>query len=131
MAQCSLKYHVEFTKPPKEKRLIVVGFNQQNVFFAAVLINSQINPNIFPSAALQALHLEFEVDNRPYLDHNSFVDCSQIHQQRLDSVLQMLTAVPNAHLGHLESSDLEKVLETLRNAPTIPVYTKKEFGLAP
>ena len=51
-----LKYHIDFKPIPKEKRLIIVGFDAEKVLFATVFINTEINPNVFPSKDLQDLH---------------------------------------------------------------------------
>jgi hypothetical protein len=69
-----LKYHVDSTNPPKYKRLIIIGFDNQKVFLASVFINSEINPNIFKSPQARNQHLELDANNRDYLDKTSFVD---------------------------------------------------------
>ena len=76
-----LKYHVDFTNPPKEKRLIVVGVDSEKVLFAAVLINTEVNPNIFRSPQMKDLHLYLDSNGREYLSHPSHVDCSNIFEQ--------------------------------------------------
>lgn len=124
-----LRYHVEFTNPPKTKRLIIIGFDENKVALASVLINSEINPNKFPSEKLKQLHLELEPTGRSFLDHKSYVDCSQIFEQDTEQVKNQLTSNPNIHIGELAPEDLIKVLEKIRSAPTIPAKTKKKFGL--
>jgi hypothetical protein len=73
-----LKYHVPFTIPPKTKRIVIVGFDNQKVALASVLINTEINPNKFSTPESRNLHLELDSEGRTYLDHTSFIDCSQI-----------------------------------------------------
>jgi hypothetical protein len=124
-----LRYHVDFTTPPKIKRFVIVGFDQQKIALASVLINSEINPNIFPTPELKALHLELEATNRDYLEHTSYVDCSQIIEQEVMTLKELLADDPSIHLGELDSKDLAVLLEKIRTAGTIPAKIKKKFGL--
>ena len=72
-----LKLYVKDTKPPKEKRFIIVGKNIDGLCLATVYINSEINEKINYSPELKELHLSFLAAGRTYLDHDSFVDCSE------------------------------------------------------
>jgi hypothetical protein len=105
-----LKYHIDSITPPKPKRLIIVGFDDQKVALATVFINTEINPNVFPTQALRDLNLEFDTINRDYLDHKSYVNCSQIFEQDVESVKGLLITDPDVHIGELNSKDLTEVL---------------------
>lgn len=124
-----LRYHIEFTNPPKIKRLVVVGFDAQKVLFASVLINTEINPKIFPNPALKDLHFELDVANRPYLDHTSFVNCAEIFEQEVEIVRNKLVEQVNTHVGELSEQDLAAVLEKIRGAKTISLKLKRKYGL--
>ena len=124
-----LRFHVPFTNPPKTKRQIVVGFDNDNILLATVLINTEINPNVFPNQILRDLHLKLETNNRNYIEHDSFVDCSKVRPQNKSEIIALLTLEPTAHLGELAPNDLAIVLEKIRNAHTISVHEKRRFGL--
>ncbi len=124
-----LRYQVDFTNPPKIKRLVIVGFDAEKVLFASALINTEINPNIFTSTALRDLHLELDAVGRPYLDHTSYVNCSEIFEQDIETVKKLLIEQVSTHVGELSEQDLEAVLEKIRNAKTIPIKLKKKYGL--
>ncbi len=124
-----LKYHVTFTIPPKTKRIIIVGIDNQRVALASVLINTEINPNRFPTTELKNLHLELKSEDRIYLDHTSFVDCSQIFEQDIADLKKMLIEDSSVHLGELSEEDIDTVVNKIKNAKTIPIKTKKKFGL--
>ena len=124
-----LRYFNTDTRPPKVKRIVVVGFNEGKILFAYVFINTEINPNIFSSPRMRDLHLAFEASGREYLDHDSYVDCSQIKQEDSDAIKELMTQDFSVHIGDLSGNDIEKVVEKLKNAPTIDVKTKRKFGL--
>jgi hypothetical protein len=42
-----LRYFVKDTIPPKIKRLIIVGIDDELITTATIFINTEINPNIF------------------------------------------------------------------------------------
>ena len=125
-----LKYHIDFTNPPKVKRLIIVGFDTEKVLFATVLINSEINPKVFPSKELQDLHIGLDSTGREYLSHFSFVDCSNLIEQDINSIKNQLSESPDMHLGCLSNEDLNSVQAKIKEAKTIPLATKKKFNLA-
>jgi len=124
-----LKFQVNDTNPPKLKRLIIVGFDDEKVSFACVFINSKINPHLFRTKILQDLHLEFEASGRAYLDHTSFVDCSQIFEKDISSVKQAVANDLGILIGELTPVDLENVRKTISGAHTITPRVKKKYGL--
>lgn len=123
-----LRIPVSFTTPPKVKRLIIVGFDSQNIALASVLINSEINPNKFPTQRLKDLHLELDENNRDYLDHTSYVDCSQIREMEVTSIKSMLMDDPAICIGALDTTDLTNVIDKIKTAHTISNKVKKKFG---
>lgn len=124
-----LKYYVDFTTPPKVKRLIIVGFDTEKVIFASVLINSEINPNVFQSKDLQDLHIGLDSTGRDYLSHSSFVDCSNLIEQDVASIKKRLSEFPDMHIGSLSEQDLNKVKSKIKDAKTISLATKKKYNL--
>ncbi|MEY4203785.1 MAG: hypothetical protein RL013_1488 [Bacteroidota bacterium] len=124
-----LKYYVDFTTPPKVKRLIIIGFDTEKVIFASVLINSEINPNVFQSKDLQDLHISLNSTGRDYLSHSSFVDCSNLIEQDIASIKKRLSEFPDMHIGSLSEEDLNKVKSKIKDAKTISLATKKKYNL--
>ncbi len=120
---------VQDTQPPKEKYFVVVGKTADSLVLGNVYINSQINPNKFGSPALRELHLPVTVADCPFLKWNSFIDCSDIYTKRLADLASLLAAPVSPFVGSLPQLLLQRVLETLRGAPTISPAKKRQFGL--
>lgn len=126
-----LKLYVKDTKPPKEKRFIIVGKNIDGLCLATVYINSEINENINYSPELKELHLPFQAAGRTYLDHDSFVDCSEFVIREQKEIEYAIKNRPGVVIGTLCEMDLTAVRNKLINSPKIKRKDKKRFGFYP
>lgn len=125
-----LRIHVTSTTPPKVKRLVVLALCGDQACVGYLLLNSHINPNYFPTAKLRALHLPLKkTADRNYLDHDSFLDCSTIHNIDLNKLKEIISNDPRRHIGKLNDTDLDQAIETVKNAPTIPKKQKEKYNL--
>jgi hypothetical protein len=124
-----LFYFDSRTTPPKAKRKIVVGFDKDKILFAYVRINSEINPNVFPTSRLRDLHIELDATDREYLDYTSYVDCSQLQEDYVESVIELMKEDTSIHFGCLSNEDCETVLDKIKQAFTIEDKLKIKFGL--
>jgi hypothetical protein len=124
-----LKLYVSDTNPPKEKRFIVVGFTSDNLSLASIYINSEINTNINWSNVQQSLQLEFSEEDRDYLEWTSYFDCSKLIQRNRQEIQNAINKKPEVVIGEVKENDLDLILRTLSNAPTISSKFKTRFGL--
>jgi hypothetical protein len=123
-----LKLFVNDTKPPKEKRFIVVGFSEDKFSLASIYINSEMNKNINWSQEQQALQLELTSETREFLDWDSYVDCSKLIVRETGEIQTALASRPEVCIGQLSNQDLELIITTLRHASTINGKFKKRYG---
>ena len=124
-----LKLFVTDTNPPKTKRFIIVGFDDDKVRLAYVYINTGINRNFAWSIELECLHLKLEARGRAYLDHDSWVDCSDIIIKETSEILDLVNKRTEAITGHLNNEDFRDIITLLRSSPKIKGKIKKRFGL--
>ena len=124
-----LRISVDFTNPPKEKRLIVVGLHEDNIHFAAVLINSEINFKINFSEDMIACQYEIKKANKEYLTHDSFVDCTELFKIDLSTIKKKIEGNPNLVIGHVEKEDLNGIIQTIIDSKTIKGKIKKRSGI--
>lgn len=124
-----IKTFVTDTTPHKIKRFVILGVSGDKLAIGTLYINSEINPNLFPSPELKRLHLKLEKQNRDYLDHDSFLDCSKVYEKEYEDLMAVLQHDASCLIGQLSTDDLRLVKKTVREARTIPVRTKKKFGL--
>ena len=111
-----------------DKYIIVVAKDNSEVSIAYVVINSETNPNIAYNSYLKSLHLKIEKNNNPFLEKDSFVDCSKLREFPIKTVIDFLTKNPERAVGNVSSDILKAILITLTNAKTIEPFMKKKFG---
>lgn len=124
-----IRVYVQDTIPPKEKRFILVAASYDKLIFATIFINSEINPNVFPTQDLRDLNLELTAINRAYLDHDSYADCSKITKRNADWLLNIIDDDPSRIIGEVSEPDLKEIRAKIKSARTITPGIKKTFGL--
>ena len=124
-----VRVRVEDTFPPKIKRLIVVGIDADSVLLATVFINSEINPNVLSTDELKRLQLKLEATDRPYLDRDSYADCSDVRERKQSDIQSLLANDPTCHIGNVSAEDMRIVKGLIKSARTVSVRIKKKFSL--
>ncbi|MGL5892918.1 MAG: hypothetical protein ACRC3B_23710 [Bacteroidia bacterium] len=124
-----IKVFLSETKPPKEKRLIIIGESFDKLLLATVFINSEININVFRTQELRDLNVLLEAQHRNYLRHDSYVDCSKIFVRNKETISTIITNDPSRILGTITQEDYLLLRNKIKTAKTISAAKKKEFGL--
>ena len=114
-ARCVLKVHVDFTNPPKEKFLIIVGVSNDGTTLAGVLINSRINPNINYSPELISLHIKLLQTQNTFLSYDSYADCSKLHYFKYDELNDKIQEDNSILRGSISASEFELMKQALQN----------------
>lgn len=130
-----VKCFVENTTPPKSKRFVIVGITENESdesnqsILGAVFINTLPNQNVIKTPHLKMLQLPISAKSNDFLDHDSFLDCSQIHEYEYPFIKEQLLSEPKLILGKLNQQDFIKMLDLLQNAQTIAPKLLKKYGL--
>lgn len=112
-----------------DKYIVLIGFDNANDEFGTVVINSEVNDNIFPTPYLKSLHVEIDENNHPFLEENSFINCTEIKPFHKQQLIDFLKANPERLVGNVSVDVLKKVHLTLMDAKTITIFEKKKYGL--
>ncbi len=112
-----------------DKYIVLIGFDKEHLDCGTVIINSEINENLFPTNDLKSLHVEIDVQNHSFLEYNSFINCSEIKAYPKQQLINLLKTNPERLVGNISVDVLKKVHITLMNAKTITNFEKKKFGL--
>ena len=91
--------------------------------------NSNLNKKAAWSIELESLNIFIEKEGRPYLDHNSWIDCSDLIIRDISEIQIIIQNRPAAIIGKVSAEDLSLIVQTLKRAHTIKGKTKKKFGL--
>jgi hypothetical protein len=125
-----IKCKYENAKPkPKVKRFVVVG--ESDSHFALVIINSNINKNIYPPNSIQfPLQIKLiKTGSCKYLEWDSYADCSHLIYWEKALLLCVLTKEIDQSLGYLEKNHEGIVVSAIRSNRLLSLAKKKEFGL--
>ena len=109
-----------------DKYIVVVALSDTRLAF--VVINSEININLFPTEYLKSLHVPIDAANHPFLDHDSYINCSALDSFERSEIIQYLIAHPEKAVGNVNDDILRKIHYTLSIATTIKRHVKREFG---
>lgn len=124
-----IRVFVRDTTPPKIKRFIVIGFSNDKVLLGTVFINSEINQNVFNTEYLKGLNIPLDAQIYDFIDHDSFVDCSNIRERSVVEIKHLLSNDIECSKGVVSKETMKTILATLANASTIPPNKKKKFGI--
>lgn len=96
---------------------------------ACLYINTEINPNLFSTEVLRDLHLPLLREHYEFLDHDSYLDCSDLREKSLEVIKQSLADDVSALKGSITQTDLLVALQKTHSAVTIPRKLKQKYCL--
>lgn len=105
----------------KEKRFVIIG-KKEDKLVAALLINSQINQNLFNR--IGPYQHEISKDRYDFLDHTSYIDGYTIREFDVQRVLRYAK-----YLGSIEAEDLQDAINHVCDSPDVKPYILKKYHL--
>lgn len=119
---------VDFTSPPKPKYVVLACLAPTPLL---LVINSQVNPNVEGDPARAGLHLELPVADYPFLDHDSFLDCSRTYALSAGAGgTEQVVADLGRIRGELNSTDRQRVVGLVGSARTLPPRVQRAIAEA-
>ena len=105
----------------KEKRFVIIGRHEDKLV-AALLINSQINANLFNR--IGPYQHEITKDRYDFLDHTSYIDGYSIREFDVQRVMRYAK-----YLGAIEADDLQEAINHVCDSPDVKPYILKKYHL--
>lgn len=106
----------------RNKFFIVLGFDNEGNVVGGLVINSKINYNLPPT--ITDYQLPITVTQCPFLQHNSFVNCSKI------IVAKRTNFNRDTYRGEISDSELMRlIIDTVKESPTVNKKQLKDFGI--
>ena len=106
----------------RNKFFIVLGFDNEGNVIGGLVINSKINYKLPPSVT--DYQLPVSVEQFPFLEHHSFINCSQI------IVAHRSTFTKTTYRGEISDTEMmELIINTIKESPTVNKMQLKEFGI--
>lgn len=106
----------------RNKFFIVLGFDNEGNVIGGLVINSKINYKLPPSVT--DYQLPVSVEQFPFLEHNSFINCSKI------IVAKRSKFNKTTYRGEISDTEMmELIINTVKESPTVNKMQLKEFGI--
>ena len=106
----------------RNKFFIVLGFDNEGTVIGGLVINSKINYKLPPSVT--DYQLPVSVEQFPFLEHNSFINCSKI------IVAKRSKFNKTTYRGEISDTEMmELIINTVKESPTVNKMQLKEFGI--
>lgn len=106
----------------RNKFFIVLGFDNEGNVIGGLVINSNINYKL-PSSVTD-YQLPVSVEQFPFLEHNSFINCSKI------IVAKRSKFNKTTYRGEISDTEMmELIINTVKESPTVNKMQLKEFGI--
>lgn len=106
----------------RNKFFIVLGFDNEGNVIGGLVINSKINYKLPPSVT--DYQLPVSVEQFPFLEHNSFINCSKI------IVAKRSKFNKTTYRGEISDTEMmELIINTIKESPTVNKMQLKEFGI--
>ena len=106
----------------RHKFFIVLGFDNDGNVIGGLVINSKINYKLPPSVT--DYQLPVSVEQFPFLEHNSFINCSKI------IVAKRSKFNKTTYRGEISDTEMmELIINTIKESPTVNKMQLKEFGI--
>lgn len=105
----------------RNKFFVVLGFDNQDNVIGGVVINSRLNLNL--PAVFTDYMVPIKATDYPFLDHDSFINCSTFIVARRD----LFGA--QSYRGKMSQEMVELVTGTLKESPTTNKKLLQTFGL--
>jgi hypothetical protein len=112
----------DFTTPPKEKYVIFACAGAWPLLF---IINSNIRPYIAQRPVLNQCQVCLRAADYPFLDHDSFADCSRVIEQVSEDVIRAQILADVSRLkGALTPATKTEIVRAVQGAKTISRHHK-------
>ena len=106
----------------RNKFFIVLGFDNEGNVIGGLVINSKINYKLPP--LVTDYQLPVSVEQFPFLEHNSFINCSKI------IVAKRSKFNKTTYRGEISDIEMmELIINTVKESPTVNKMQLKEFGI--
>jgi hypothetical protein len=112
----------------KEKWHLVVGISDDKIITATTRINSEINKRCIPQNLL-SYQLYISKSDFDFLEHDSYVNCAEIIEQKTESFINHLANNPASLKGHIADKKFDEVRMLIATCPVINRKKKHKFNL--
>jgi ferredoxin len=112
-----LRLFCQFTTPPKNKHLLLVGLEPTPLLF---MVNSHIHPYVRSRAHLKSCQVLLKASEHFFLAHDSYVDCrNACNSFSLDDIIMQVYRDARRLKGFINEEAQEQVVAAVKACPVL------------
>jgi len=117
-----LRLFCQFTTPPKNKHLLLVGIEPSPLLF---MVNSQIHPYVRSRAYLKSCQVLLKASEHFFLAHDSYVDCRNVCTTfSLDDLIMQVHRDARRLKGFINEEAQEQVIAAIKACPVLEKHSQ-------
>lgn len=105
----------------RNKYFVVLGFDTHGNVIGGVVVNSKVNSRL--ASIVRDYHLPVTTDECPFLEYNSFVNCSHLIPVSKDKFNN------STFVGKMKEDTMILIVGAVKECPLINKQQLKEFGI--
>lgn len=113
----------------KEKFIVILGINPDNIIVGTLYINSEINPNAIRTAAQRELQFKLRCSEYSFLSYDSFVNTSFILKKRFGDLIHTICEKIGRYVGQITERDFGNLRSIMSISREISPADKRDFGI--
>ncbi|MGV8026236.1 MAG: hypothetical protein AB2L18_06755 [Anaerolineaceae bacterium] len=119
-AGCLIHYFCDFTKPPKNKFIVIVHVDFRENLLLCFIVNSEINAFLQSKPELKNRQVELEQSKYKFLNHDSYINCSEVIDEiDIDNVIDHLVQEPGDYKCMLIDTEMQEIIQVVNGSTTI------------
>ena len=125
-AGCLLHIFCDFTRPPKNKFIVIVHIDFKENLLLCFLVNSEKNSFIESKPELKNSQVELNKNGYSFLTCDSYLNCSEVIDDiDIDEVVDHLMKKPKDNKCILLDNEILEIIQIVKCSTTITDYDKK------
>lgn len=117
-----VNHYFPYTKPPKPKRVILLGHDKVTGKIGCLLINTKPSRN--------DKHVALNSQNREYLDYDSHVDCTELFELNYEDLLKAMLENTSKQIGEVSEDDFQKIKIAINSYGLIKQELLEKYNLS-
>jgi hypothetical protein len=111
----------------KAKRFVILAISMDGTVTYALLINSRLNDYQLNTPSVRSLKMFLEAAGRPYLDHDSYLDCEEVIAESSRSLKAIASRLKK--MGTMSTDDLNKAKTIIKNSGIYSAYDLADMDI--
>ncbi|GAA0871750.1 hypothetical protein GCM10009117_08960 [Gangjinia marincola] len=123
-----LKVQLQIVETHEKYIVILQNVDSTSDTIGYLIINSEINQNVFKTEYLRQQHVEIKCTDHTFLHHDSYIDCANIKYESKEKIKELLLQEPFRHKGSVSNDCFKQINLTISTSTVLSKKIKETFG---